>query len=74
MSWDRIRRDWQRLRDRVAEEWEELTDDQIDECEGDRDILIWKLQEAYDIDKQAAEQQVSRFERDLCGETDVTGK
>lgn len=62
MDWEQIKANWDEFRDRVLERWDELTDDQLDEINGDREILVGKLQEAYGIDKDEAEAQVQDFE------------
>lgn len=65
MNWDRIEGNWKQFKGKVKGKWGELTDDELDVIEGDRDILIGKLQERYGIAREEAEREVSAFERDL---------
>ncbi len=65
MNWDRIAGNWKQFRGKVKSKWGELTDDELDVIEGDRDILVGKLQERYGMARDEAEQAVASFERDL---------
>ncbi len=61
MNWDRIEGNWKQLTGSVKAKWGDLTDDEIAEAEGNRDILIGKIQEKYGIAKDKAEEQVDEF-------------
>lgn len=65
MNWDRIEGNWKQFKGKVKTKWGELTDDELDVIEGDRDILIGKLQERYGMARDEAEKEVAAFERDL---------
>jgi uncharacterized protein YjbJ (UPF0337 family) len=72
MNWDRIEGNWKQFKGKVKERWGKLTDDELDVIAGKRDQLSGKLQKAYGISKEEAEQQIAHF-----GETisvDVVGQ
>jgi uncharacterized protein YjbJ (UPF0337 family) len=62
MNWDRIEGNWKQLKGRVKAQWGKLTDDDFDVVAGRRDQLAGKIQERYGIAREAAEEQVRRFE------------
>jgi uncharacterized protein YjbJ (UPF0337 family) len=62
MNWDTVKGNWTQYKGKVKEQWGKLTDDQIDVIGGQRDQLIGKIQEAYGISKDEAEQQIKSFE------------
>jgi uncharacterized protein YjbJ (UPF0337 family) len=47
MNEDTLKREWIQLRGWVRKRWGKLTDDDVDQIEGDREILVGKLQERY---------------------------
>lgn len=61
MNWDEIKGNWKQFTGEVKAKWGELTDDEITEAEGDRDVLVGKIQERYGIAKEEAERQVDEF-------------
>ncbi len=61
MNWDRIEGNWKQLTGSVKAKWGDLTDDEIAEAEGNRDVLVGKIQEKYGIAKDKAEEQVDEF-------------
>jgi uncharacterized protein YjbJ (UPF0337 family) len=65
MNWDRIEGNWKQFKGRVKSKWGELTDDELDMIEGDRDVLLGKLQQRYGIARDEAEKEVEAFEREL---------
>ena len=65
MNWDRIEGNWKQFKGKVKHHWGELTDDELDMIEGDRDVLLGKLQERYGIARDEAEREVKAFEREL---------
>ena len=62
MNWDRIEGNWKQFKGHVKEHWGRLTDDHMDVIAGKRDQLLGKLQEAYGIGKDEAEQQIKDWE------------
>lgn len=65
MNWDYIEGNWKQFKGKVKAKWGELTDDELDLIEGDRDVLVGKLQERYGIARDEAEKEVSSFEREI---------
>jgi uncharacterized protein YjbJ (UPF0337 family) len=53
--------EFKQLKGRIKRQWSQLTDDEIDEIEGNAEVLAGKLQERYGWEKEEAEQQVKDF-------------
>jgi uncharacterized protein YjbJ (UPF0337 family) len=68
MNWEAIKGSLTQLRGRLRMRWGKLTDDQLDVIEGRREMLLGKLQEAYGMTVQQAEQQVSDWESTKFGD------
>ena len=64
MNSDQLKGQWNQVKGNIQKQWGKLTDDEMSQIEGDREILIGKLQEHYGISKEAAEQQVDSFNTD----------
>ncbi len=62
INWDQLKGNWTQFKGHVRQQWGKLTDDEIDQIEGQREILIGKLQERYGIAREEAEKQVKDFE------------
>jgi uncharacterized protein YjbJ (UPF0337 family) len=69
MNWDQMKGNWRVYKGRVKEKWGELTDDDLDRIDGKRDQLLGTLQNRYGRTKEAAEDEVRDFERNLSGVT-----
>ena len=65
MNWDQIKGNWKQLKGQAKQQWGKLTDDDLTRAEGDRDILIGRVQERYGIAREEAERGVSDWERRL---------
>lgn len=52
---------WKDLAGHAKRHWGKLTDDDLMTLEGDRDRLISKIEERYELTKQDAEQQVDEW-------------
>lgn len=65
MNWDRIQGNWQQFKGKVKVKWGELTDDELDVIEGNRDVLVGKIQERYGLAREQAEKEVAAWEREL---------
>jgi uncharacterized protein YjbJ (UPF0337 family) len=61
MSWESIQSKWEQVKGEVRSKWGKLTDDDIAECKGNREKLVGKVMERYDVDKEEAERQVSTW-------------
>jgi uncharacterized protein YjbJ (UPF0337 family) len=69
MNWERISGNWAHWKGRVRERWGRLTDDQLSKVAGRREQLCGRIQEAYGLERDAAERQIRNWERNL-GEDD----
>lgn len=61
MNWDTIKGNWKQLTGSAKAKWGELTDDDLQEAEGDREVLAGKIQERYGVAKDEAENQIDAF-------------
>lgn len=55
MTQDMLRGAWKELRGNVKKQWGKLTDDDMMEIDGNKDILIGKLQQRYGYSRAQAE-------------------
>jgi uncharacterized protein YjbJ (UPF0337 family) len=65
MNWDQIEGKWKEMACGVREHWGKLTDDELTMIGGKRDRLAGIIQKKYGLAKEAAEAQISKFERSL---------
>lgn len=61
---DMLKGRWKQMKGHIQKQWGKLTDDEIDEIEGNKDILIGKLQEKYGYTKEQARMEVDTWMRD----------
>ena len=50
---------WNKLKGNVKKQWGKLTDDDLDVIDGNKDILVGKLQEKYGMTVDEAKKQVN---------------
>ncbi|HEX9776829.1 MAG TPA: CsbD family protein [Geopsychrobacteraceae bacterium] len=65
MNNQQLRGKWDQVKGLIREFWGELTGDELDFIAGQRDRLIGKLEERYDMTRAEAEKQVEEFESKL---------
>jgi uncharacterized protein YjbJ (UPF0337 family) len=65
MNWDQIEGKWNEMTGGVKEYWGKLTDDEITTIGGKRDRLAGVIQKKYGLAKEAAEDQIAKFEASL---------
>jgi uncharacterized protein YjbJ (UPF0337 family) len=65
MNNQQLRGKWDQVKGLIREFWGELTGDELDFIAGQRDRLIGKLEERYDMTRAEAEKQVEEFESRL---------
>jgi uncharacterized protein YjbJ (UPF0337 family) len=58
---DVLKGKWQQLRGEAKQTWGKLTDDDIDQIEGNRDVLAGKLRERYGWAQERADEEIDRF-------------
>jgi uncharacterized protein YjbJ (UPF0337 family) len=61
MAQDMFKGAWKQLKGNVKKQWGKLTDDDMMEIDGNKDILIGKLQERYGYSRAQAEKDYDTF-------------
>ena len=70
MNRDILRGKWKQLRGEVQRRWGKLTDDDLDQSNGDYDVMSGRLQERYGYAKDRAERDLDDFLNELSRATD----
>ena len=52
---------FKQIKGKIKQQWGKLTDDEIDQMEGNAEILTGKLQERYGLDRAEADRQAKEF-------------
>lgn len=63
--WDKVAGSWKEFRGHVQKQWGELTDDDMDQIEGQRDILAGRIQQKYGIAREEANRQIDEWSDNL---------
>ena len=63
MNEDRIKGNWKQFTGKMKEQWGKLTDDDLDVIAGKRDQFLGKLQERQGLAVEAAEEQLSAWQK-----------
>lgn len=58
MNWQQVEGNWKQFKGHAQRKWGELTDDEVDQIQGDREILVGKLQERYGKSREQVEKEV----------------
>jgi uncharacterized protein YjbJ (UPF0337 family) len=61
MNKDILKGNWKEFRGKVKKQWGKLTDDELDQVNGESDILIGKIQKAYGKSKEEAQHEVEEM-------------
>jgi uncharacterized protein YjbJ (UPF0337 family) len=61
MNRDTLKGQWTQLKGKVRQQWGKLTDDEIDQMQGNAEMLVGKIQERYGYQREQAEQEVDRW-------------
>jgi uncharacterized protein YjbJ (UPF0337 family) len=61
MNRDTLKGQWMQLKGKVRQQWGKLTDDEVDQMQGNIEMLIGKIQERYGYERDKAEQEVERW-------------
>ena len=61
MNRDTLKGQWMQLKGKVRQQWGQLTDDEIDEVQGNAEMLIGRIQERYGRSREEAEGEVDRW-------------
>jgi uncharacterized protein YjbJ (UPF0337 family) len=65
MNWDQVQGKWKQYKGNMRQKWGKLTDDDFDVINGQREVLVGKIQERYGTAKDAAENQVDEWVNSL---------
>jgi uncharacterized protein YjbJ (UPF0337 family) len=57
MNRDTLKGQWMQVKGKVREQWGKLTDDEIDQMQGNAEMLIGKIQEHYGRSREEAERE-----------------
>ncbi len=63
--WDKISGAWMQFRGEVRKRWGKLTDNDLEQINGQREILLGKLQQAYGIAREEANRQIDEWAQRL---------
>ena len=63
MNEDRVKGNWKQFTGKMKEQWGKLTDDDFDVIAGKRDQFLGKLQERQGLAVEAAEEQLSAWQK-----------
>ena len=61
MNRDTLKGQWMQLKGKVREQWGQLTDDEVDQVQGNAEMLIGRIQERYGRSREEAEGEVDRW-------------
>lgn len=61
MNRDTLKGQWTQLKGKILEQWGKLTDDELDQIQGNTEMLIGKLQERYGRSREEAEKELDRW-------------
>jgi len=61
MNSDVIKGQWKQLQGKIRQHWGRLTDDDIARINGDKDILVGRIQELYGRTREEAEEELDRW-------------
>ncbi len=61
MNWDQMEGQWKQFRGSVKERWGKLTDSDLDQINGQREVLIGKLQQRYGIAREEAQKRTDEW-------------
>lgn len=62
MNWSNIENGWNSYKSNAKQQWSKLSDEQITDTMGKRDALSSRVQEAYSVNKEEAERQISDWQ------------
>lgn len=62
MIWERIKSNWNHYRVSARRQWDRLSEEQLHSIDGDREHLARRIQHAYALGREEAEQQVAGWQ------------
>jgi uncharacterized protein YjbJ (UPF0337 family) len=61
MTSDILKGAWSQWKGRVRQQWGRFTDDDVARIDGDRELLLGRIQELYGRTREAAEEELEQF-------------
>jgi uncharacterized protein YjbJ (UPF0337 family) len=61
MNRDTFKGQWIQLKGQLRRQWGKLTDDEVDQIQGNAEVLFGKLQERYGYSREEAERELERW-------------
>ena len=61
MNRDMLKGKWTQVKGNVRKQWGKLTDDDLDQAQGDAEILLGRIQERYGRSREEAEKEFDRW-------------
>lgn len=61
MNSDMLMGRWKQLRGRIRAKWGQLTDDDLDQVQGNYEMLVGKIQEKYGTTREQIERELDAF-------------
>jgi uncharacterized protein YjbJ (UPF0337 family) len=58
---DTFKGQWMQLKGKIREQWGKLTDDEIDQMQGNAEMVIGKIQERYGRSREEAEREFDQW-------------
>ena len=62
MNRDTLKGQWTQLKGQLRKQWGKLTEDEVDQIQGDSEILMGKLQQRYGYTREQAQREIERWE------------
>ena len=62
MNWSNIETGWSSYKANAKQQWSKLTDDQVNATMGKREQLSTQVQQAYSVNKEEADRQISDWQ------------
>jgi len=62
MNRDTQKCQWTQLKGQERKQWGKLTEDEVDQIQGDSEILMGKLQQRYGYTREQAQREIERWE------------
>ena len=59
MNRDTIAGDWKQVKGKIKAKWGKLTDDEIDQAEGNYEVLCGRIQKAYGLSREEVERDLN---------------
>jgi uncharacterized protein YjbJ (UPF0337 family) len=61
LNWESVKMKWDELTEQLQTQWDELTAEDVRHVGGDRERLLTKIQERYDISYDEADKEIDRW-------------